>query len=69
MPKYLAGCGLDTDEVLESDAFVSKESTAWDQHMSPQVIGKNFARIADDQTFAIGQPDEGRPPTQESLRE
>jgi hypothetical protein len=53
-PKYLAIYELESAEVIRSDAFVDRPRTAWDQRMSPQVIGKNFTRILGEQIFPDG---------------
>ncbi len=53
-PKYLAVYELESAEVIRSDAFVDRPRTAWDQRMSPQVIGKNFTRILGEQIFPDG---------------
>jgi hypothetical protein len=50
-PKYLAAYELERAEVLESEAFVNRPSTAWDRQMSPQIVGKNFTRVLGDQIF------------------
>jgi hypothetical protein len=50
-PKYLAVYELESAEVIHSEAFVNRPSTAQDQQMSPRVIGKNFTRILGDQIF------------------
>jgi len=69
MPKHLAAYGLDSDEALESDALVNRNSIAWDQHISPPVIGKNIVRSAADQLFPMCRRGGGRLLTQQSLRE
>jgi hypothetical protein len=50
-PKYLAVYELESPEVIQSDAFVNRQVTPWDQRMSPRVIGKNFARVLGEQIF------------------
>jgi hypothetical protein len=53
-PKYLAVYELETPEVIHTDAFVNRPTTAWDQQMSPRAIGKNFARVLGEQIFPDG---------------
>ena len=53
-PKYLAVYELENPEVIRSDAFVHRPRTAWDERMSPQVIGQNFTRIFGEQIFPDG---------------
>src|SRR5690348_4195405 len=50
-PKYLAVYELESADVIHSDAFVNRPKTAWDQQMSPRVIGKNFTSVLGDQIF------------------
>ena len=50
-PKYLAVYELESAEVMQSDAFVNRPRTPWDQRMSPRVIGKNFTRVLGEQIF------------------
>lgn len=50
-PKYLAVYELDSPQVVHSDAFVNRPRTAWDEQMSPRVIGKNFTSVLGDQIF------------------
>src|ERR1043165_703758 len=44
-PKYLAVYELETADVVRSDAFVKRPRTAWDEQMSPRVIGRNFTHV------------------------
>jgi hypothetical protein len=53
-PKYLAVYEMESPEVIHSDAFVNRETTPWDQQMSPRTIGKNFTRVLGDQIFPDG---------------
>jgi hypothetical protein len=53
-PKYLAAYEVESADVIRSDAFVNRPRPAWDQRMSPQVIGKNFARVLGEQIFPDG---------------
>jgi hypothetical protein len=53
-PKYLAVYELENAEIIRSDAFVNRPRTAWDERMSPQVIGKNFTRVLGEQIFPEG---------------
>ena len=53
-PKYLAVYELENAEVIHSDAFVNRPTTAQDQQMSPRVIGKNLTRILGEQIFPDG---------------
>ena len=53
-PKYLAVYELESPEVIHSEAFVKRPTTAWDQQMSPRVIGKNFTRVLGAQLFPEG---------------
>jgi len=53
-PKYLAVYELQTPEVIHSDAFVNRPTTAWDEQMSPRVVGKNLARVLGEQIFPDG---------------
>jgi hypothetical protein len=50
-PKYLAVYELESPQVVHSDAFVNRPRTAWDEQMSPRVIGKNFTSVLGDQIF------------------
>jgi hypothetical protein len=53
-PKYLAVYELERADVVHSDAFVNRERNAWDQQMSPRVIGKNFTTVLGEQIFPAG---------------
>jgi hypothetical protein len=53
-PKYLAVYELDSADVIRSDAFVNRPKTAWDERMSPRVIGKNCTRVLGEQIFPDG---------------
>src|SRR5690348_16493050 len=44
-PKYLAVYELENSAVIESDAFVHRPRTEWDEQMSPRRIGKNFTTV------------------------
>ncbi len=53
-PKYLAVYELESADVIHSDAFVNRPRNAWDQQMSPRVIGKNLTSILGEQIFPAG---------------
>jgi hypothetical protein len=61
-PKYLAVYELENAEVIQSDAFVNRPRSAWDERMSPRVIGKNFTRILGEQIFPDGLENADRGP-------
>ena len=60
-PKYLAVYELESADIIHSDAFVNRPKTAWDQQMSPRVIGKNFTTVLGDQIFPAGLENADRP--------
>jgi hypothetical protein len=53
-PKYLAVYELDDVEALQRPEFANRKRPPWDARMSPQVVGKNFARIVGRQIFPQG---------------
>jgi hypothetical protein len=60
-PKYLAVYELERADVIHSDAFVNRPRNAWDQQMSPRVIGKNFTTVLGEQIFPAGLETAERP--------